>query len=79
MPTGQMVNRAALDTSGGASRCWRAVDHKNLNLDVPEFDGAVSDDGESGGVDRALLARGLDAAGDGWQRIRIIGNGSKYV
>ena len=37
---GQVVNREALD--GLVERqVLRLIDHKNLNLDVPEFDGAV--------------------------------------
>ena len=37
---GQVVNREALD-SLVERRVLRLIDHKNLNLDVPEFDGAV--------------------------------------
>lgn len=37
---GQIVNRQALDEWVG-QRVLRLIDHKNLNMDVPEFEGAI--------------------------------------
>ena len=39
-PAGQIVNRRELDELVGR-RVLELVDHKNLNLDVPEMEGAV--------------------------------------
>lgn len=70
---GQIVNRQALDELV-ERRVLRLVDHKNLNLDVPEMEGAVpTTENLASFIERRLL--------DGWslaprlERIRIIETG----
>ncbi len=70
---GQIVNRQALDELV-ERRVLRLVDHKNLNLDVPEMEGAVpTTENLASFIERRLL--------QGWslaprlERIRIIETG----
>ena len=70
---GQIVNRQALDELV-ERRVLRLVDHKNLNLDVPEMEGAVpTTENLASFIERRLL--------EGWnlaprlERIRIIETG----